>query len=429
LVVGSAGTALAALDGCQKAVAKENQKLASKMTGAINKCADSYQKAVAKGDPVSSITAKCNANIDKSFNIANGKSAIAKALGKLNDTTVKGKCTDVDRAALGHLSEATFGDKWQRWLLIAAWNTAYQTALSANSGLVNIFQEMLDAGGCPLCSLLSSPPCTVHNCVLGVGSGGPVNFSTGIGQGTIATTVLTGATPVSTCNVPSVFPTGELALVGGPSKGIDRIIDLLPGVHVCVETFRSEGYVNCNGAAGNPRIDTDICVDHIVFDTGGGNFTDDCETMAPGESCLPRAADPEVAHAGTLNGGACLNLTANTAVAGDAFFLATSRIQVVLAAEVGPDNEPCTFDDVPAAITVPATIPQTTGEAFAQVFDPNNDDGAVNLTVGPVTGVAAPDCDVLQSSDLSGFETVSAAAALHGLPIGDSAFSTRLVCQ
>lgn len=431
LVVVSAGPATAGLDKCQKSVSKEIGKLESKMLKALNKCADQYAKAVRKGNPISSIAGKCNDALSKTFDITNPKSKIAKAKDKLASLIPKGKCTDEDLSNLGHLTENVWGDKWQRWALIAAWKSAYENALSANANLVDIFEQTLATGSCGLCSLVSSPPCHAHNCILGAGSGGPVNTRV---ASPLVTTNLTGAVPIASCNVPSVFPAGEIAIVGTPNRGIARIVDLLPGVHVCVTSFRAEGYINCLGAAGNPRVDTDICVDHLVQDLGGGVFADECETGAPTEVCQPDAADTDHALApGEVNGGTCLNVTTNAATAGDAFFLATTRIQIVLAAEVGGDGEPCTFDDVPATVTAPATIPQTTGQAMARVIDPDAMDAAPDLIAGPVSGVAAPDCDVLQSSDSSGLETVSAAAALHGLEVAgtpyDTAFITRLVCQ
>jgi hypothetical protein len=128
-----------------------------------------------------------------------------------------------------------------------------------------------------------------------------------------------------------------------------------------------------------------------------------------------------------------LNVTENTAVAGDAFILASTRIQVVLASERGPDGEPCTLDDTPASIQDVATIPQTTGQASARVIDPDAMDASPNITVTTVTGQAAPDCDVLESSNSSGLITVSAAAALHGLDVFgtkfDTAFTTKLICD
>jgi hypothetical protein len=94
---------------------------------------------------------------------------------------------------------------------------------------------------------------------------------------------------------------------------------------------------------------------------------------------------------------------------------------------------PCTFDDAPASITAPATIPQTTGQASARVIDPDAMDASPDITVTSVTGSPAPDCSVLESSNSSGLVTVSAAAALHGLDVFgtklDTAFTTKLICQ
>jgi hypothetical protein len=430
LIALSGQTASAAIDKCQKAIAKEHAKLEAKMVKALNKCGDNYRKAIAKGDPLSSVTGKCNDALDKAFNIGNAASAIAKAKVKLNDL-LGGKCTDPqDLAALGHLSQVIFGDRWQRLVLVSAWKVAYENALGANANLVNIMQELVEAGGCALCSAVKGPPCHTHNCILAPGSGGPVNISTGVGQVTLLTTNLTGAVPVGACDVPSVIPAGEFAILGVPNRGINPVLNVLPGIHVCVTGFRTEGYVNCIGAAGPPKVNTDICVDHIVEEVGG-TVIDGCETGAPGEVCQPDV--PDTFHAlapNQQNGGACLNLSTSPGVAGDAFFIATTRIQVVQAAEMGGDGLPCTLDDVPATVTAAATIPQTTGTATARVIEPQANAAAPDLTVGPLSGNPFANCNVLSSSDLSGGESVSAAAAVHGLPGPlDPAFSTRLICQ
>ncbi len=431
LIAAGGDPAQGSLDKCQKAISKEAGKLEAKMVKTLDKCGDLYQKAQAKGDPLSSVTGKCNDALGKVFDIGNSSSAISKSKAKLNDLEGKGKCDDSDLSNLGHLPEGVFGDKWQRLVLISSWRTAYENALGANANLVNIFQEMVEAGGCPLCALVNNTPCHNHNCILDTGSGGPVNTRTST---PLATVNLSGAVPISSCNVPSVFPAGEFAVVAGPSKGILPVSVISGVAWACITAFRTEGYVNCVGAAGNPRIDTDICVDHIVDDLGGGLFADECSTGAPTEVCQPRSPDAEHSlPAGSINGGSCLNITQNTATAGDAFFLATTRIQVVLATELGPDGQPCTYDDAPASIQATATIPQTTGSASARVVDPDAMDASPDITVATITGVPAPDCSVLESSNTSGLQTVSAAAALHGLDVGgtkfDTAFSTRLNCQ
>lgn len=432
LLAVTAHSASAAIDQCQKAIAKEHAKLEAKMVKALNKCADNYQKAVKKGDPLSSVTGKCNDALDKAFNLSNGASAIAKAKAKLNGL-VGGKCTDPgDLAALGHLSQVLFGDRWQRHVLVSAWRVAYDNALAANANLVNIMQQMAGAGGCALCSAVKGPPCHIHNCILGSGSGGPVNISTGSGQVTLLTTNLTGAVPVAACDVPSVIPAGEVAVLGGPSRGIEPVLNVLPNIHVCVTGFRTAGYVNCVGAAGPPKVNTDICVDHIV-EVLGATVNDECETGATGEVCQPDTADTfHTLAPDQVNGGSCLNLTTSPGVVGDAFLISTTRIQVINASlgETGPDGLPCTPDDTPATVTASATIPLTTGTASARVKQPHANLAAPDLTVGPFTGVPFPACNVLSSSDLSGGQTVNAAAALHGLPGPlDPAFSTKLICQ
>jgi hypothetical protein len=119
--------------------------------------------------------------------------------------------------------------------------------------------------------------------------------------------------------------------------------------------------------------------------------------------------------------------TSNPPSAGETFSIATNRIQVILSTEVGGDGLPCTPDDTPAAVTPPATIPQTTGTATARVIDPDAVDLDPDATGGPVVG-APFDCSVIASSNLSGGSTASSFSALHALLGADSVVESNLDC-
>ena len=420
LAVAVAAPSSASIDKCQKSVAGVHLKLEAAITKALNKCADGYQKATLKGDPLSSIAGKCNDGLAKAIDLANPSSAMGKAKAKLDDLISKGSCDDFDLQALGHLPVSTFGDRWERNVLISALDTAYTAALSANGSLVTIMTAINDAGGCAQCAKVVNPPCFSHSCILDGTSGGEVHN----GGAPIAFT-LAGAVNIGVCNVPSINLANEYAVLGAPAKGFDTVT-VIPGVaFACVTAFRTEGVLNCGGAA--PRINYAICQDHIVDDLGGDPpiFVDECETGSPDQSCQPDVDDPS--HAGVINGGPCLTSTAVAAAPGDAFFLATTKIQVVLATELGTDGIACTADDTPATPAVPNQLPQTTGSASAQVLDANNVEAAT-ITSTMLTG-APFNCAQILTSNTSGGKTVSTLPALHALLGNDLTTQSTLSCQ
>lgn len=408
----------ASIDKCQKAIAGVHLKLEASITKALGKCADGYQKAIAKGDPLTDISGKCNDGLAKAIDLGNASSAMGKAKAKLADLQSKGTCEDGDLQGLGHLPAGTFGDRWQRNVLISALDTAYTASLSANGALVQILNEINDAGGCAQCAKVTSPPCFAHSCILDSTSGGSVATA-----GAPIAFSIAGAINIGVCNVPSINNANEYAVLGSPSKGFDTVT-VIPGVaYACITAFRTEGILSCGGTA--PRINYTICQDHIVTDIGGGIFVDECETGAPTEICQADTAD--ATHSGVINGGPCLNGTPIAAAPGDAFFLATTKIQVVLEAEKGPDTIPCTADDTVAAPTAANQIPQTTGTASSQVLDANNTE-ALTINGGPLTG-APFTCSQVFTSNTSGGKTVSALPALHALLGQDLTTTNTLVCQ
>jgi hypothetical protein len=420
LAGGVAAPASAEIGKCQKAIAGVHLKLEAAITKSLNKCADGYQKAVAKGDPLSSISGKCNDGLAKTIDLGNATSAMAKAKIKLADLITKGTCDDNDLQGLGHLPVVPFGDRWQRSVLISALDTAYTAALSANGALLGIMVEINDAGGCALCSVVTQPPCHAHSCILDGTSGGTVQ--------TVAAPLsfgLAGAIGIGVCDVPSINLANEFAVLGRPSKGFDTVT-VIPGVaFACVTAFRTEGVLNCGGAA--PRSNYSICQDHVVDEIGVDQFVDECHTDPPpaGTLCQPDTEDTETP--GDISGGPCLTSTAVPAASGDAFFLATTKIQVILAAEVGPDTIPCTDDDTPAAVTAANQLPQTTGSATAQVLDADAVDGQ-SITAGPVSG-SPFNCAEVSTSNTSGGKTVSTLPALNALLGNDLTTASSLSCQ
>jgi hypothetical protein len=416
--VAMASPSLGSIDKCQKAVAGVHLKLEASITKALNKCADGYQKATLKGDPLTDISGKCSDGLAKAIDLSNPSSAMGKAKAKLADLVTKGTCVDSDLQALGHLPAGTFGDRWQRSVLISALDSAYTAAQAANGGLVSIMNAINDAGGCSQCPKVVNPPCFAHACILDGTSGGEVHNT-----GSPISFALAGSISIGVCNVPSINTPNEYTVLGSPSKGFDTVT-VIPGLaFACVTAFRTEGILTCGGTA--PRINYTLCQDHIVTDLGGGIFVDECETGGPNELCQADSDDP--AHPGVINGGPCLNATTAAASPGDAFFLATTKIQVVLNTEVGPDTIPCTADDTVATPAVANQLPQTTGSASAQVLDANNVE-ATTISSSALNG-SPFNCAQVATSNTSGGKTVSTLPALHALLGNDLTTQSTLSCQ
>ncbi len=408
------------LAGCQKGISKEAQKLEAKVLKTFNKCADGYQKAVAKGDPLSDAASKCNEALGKVTDIGSADSAIAKAKVKLDGLVPGGKCTDADLQSLGHLPEMQFGDKWQFWTLVAALQGAYEQAEKANSDFANIMDE-LEAAGCSRCSIATTPPCHIHSCVLGPGSGGRVNVVAGV----LTTYSTTGVVNLQVCKVPGLTPTNEYLVAGGPSKGYNTVSLLGGAVFACVTGYRAQGYIVCGGS--NPKVGTTTCQDHTV-EAG----TDECETGSPNQICQPDAVDIE--NPAITNGGACLTIGTSAAASGDAFVLSTTRIQLVLntPTEKGPDGIPCTADDNPSIPSTASTIPLTTGQASASVEDADDNDGD-GTGAGPLNSAVLTgnpfDCANLPSGSMSGAKLVGAFPSLNLLLGNDTATENTIICQ
>lgn len=423
LVLGLAGAVLfgpaapvsAALDRCQKLVSKEVLKLERRIARALTLCADLVQAQVQKNKPIADVSTRCDRQLSRAVDAANGQSAISKALVNLRKIGPAGnaRCSDSDLLSLGHLPENPFGDRWTRLAAIAAWQTAWENAVFGNATLVNAIQALVEAAGCPLCSLVRAPPCRTQVCSLAAGSGGTTNgFAF----------AFSGAAVAGGCDMPSIMPVGEFAAVTAPQQGILPIA-IGGGIFVCVNAFRGVGVTNCGGTF--PTVDTDVCTDHIV-DEGG----DECETAAgTAQFCAPDVVEGAGSpHPGVTNGGPCLTLTTGAPATGATFLLITSRIQIILPSQKGADGVPCTADDTPASVARTMTLAQTTGTATSRVIDPNDNAGAADLTAGPTGGMLEPDCGAAASGDLSD-TSVNAFSALHSVLGLDQVAESSLICQ
>ncbi len=416
LLLMPAAPASAQLDKCQKSISKEVLKLQNQINKALNKCADSVQKQLEKDKPLTDVSGKCNAQLDKAINADNASSAISKAMGKLAELGPSGKatCSDSDLFSLGHLPENAFGDRWTKVAAIAAWQAGYDNASHGNPTMSFDLGSLSLAGpGCPLCLRAATPPCLMQTCKLAAGSGGPINTSGGP-----IPIVLNGAANAGRCDVPSIMDAGETAIVSGSQQGIVPI-DVAGLANACIFSLTSLGVENCGGTL--PTVDLHACTDHIV---DGG--VDECETGAPIQFCGNDVDDAN--HEGTVNGGMCTTLTLGPPADGSSFSLVRNRIQVILPGEEGPDGLACTLDDEPAMLVGPFNSPTTTGTASAQLIDPDNNDAAADLTTGLVIG-SPVDCNLGAQGDLSGSTTVSGFAALHALLGLDLTSRASLICE
>ena len=425
VAVATASPSSAVIDKCQKSISKEVLKLESKIVKSIVKGADTYQKAAAKGDPISGITGKVNDTLAKAIDVANPKSAVSKTMAKLSaiGPSDKATCTDADLFSLGFIPEGIGGDRWTRLAVIASLQTAYENAVLGNATFGADYQAMVDAGGCSLCSILANPSCVDRTCTLDPASGGQTNSATGV-----VLTSTTGSVPVGSCNVPSIMPPGEFATIGGAQRGLDPIVvGGAPGslVVACVTTLRTMGVQNCTGTM--PSVDYDVCVDHTVEDIGG-ILVDECETGGGSvQVALPDVDDPN--HPGVVNGGAVVTFTTGAPSSGESFVVTANKIQVLLESlgEFGVDGVPCTPDDSPA-ISTPATVQmQTTGTATTEVIDSNNTEGNGLTTTTTVSG-SPFDCSATQTGGTTG-ETVSAFSALHAIFTFDQSVNNTLICD
>src|SRR5262245_24944762 len=130
LAVGMTAPAFADLVKCQQGIDKNGSKLQAAIIKALTKCEDGYRKAKVANVPLAATATACQLGLDKAINFTNIASAISKTKTGGLDKLVPplgSACTDPDLAALGYLVTATFGDRWERLVLLAAMKGAFDT--------------------------------------------------------------------------------------------------------------------------------------------------------------------------------------------------------------------------------------------------------------------------------------------------------------
>lgn len=182
-------------------------------------------------------------------------------------------------------------------------------------------------------------------------------------------------------------------LINSAAKGITAPQPPIGGIFaslinsVCVEIVQSQGWCDC-GLATGVRNSAEVCVDKNAMDTGGPN--DECG--APQSE-----ATPDEFFASLDNGPIKIN-PSGASTAGDCVDLVTLQFKLITdSADRGPDNIPCTDDDF-VAPTATFTIPLTTGDATAKLYDvPSTLGFCVTNTTVPCT--ANGDCPLGDSCD------------------------------
>jgi len=396
--------ASAALDKCQAAIEKNAQKLQSSILKAFTKCTDGYQKTLVKGDPLSAAGAACQGQLPKVTDVANPSSAIAKTKVALDALITKLTCSDTELITLGHMPTGIFGDRWARLVLLGALKGAYATENGAVAAFPTAIGEMAD-NGCGECAKLVTPPCQTHACVLGAGTGATTTV-----LGLPLPVALSGVQLFDFCEFPGVL-SNEIAVLGtSPARNFKPAA--LATNTICSSTLRTASVINCAGGTV-PTVSVSTCQDSDLSD---GN---ECPAASATTFCQP--------DADATTGGSCVTLTAAAPAAGQSFTIATTSLRISTA--VGGDLVPCTPDDT-YVDAKPATVPVTTATAQAQVLDYGNANGNTQ-SAGPVTGVPAPSCAQLRSSNISSGTLVTAFpnADIVGSPLGDTVTALSLVCS
>lgn len=412
-MVFAAGSARAAgpdIAKCQSGIQKNAHKLQATVLKGFAKCTDFYRKALVLNQSLATPGAACQTQLAKITDVANPASAMAKTKAALDKLTLSpsGPCGDTQLFTLGHFPTAQFGDRWARIVLLGALKGAYATQNGAVAQLAETMNK-LAANGCTECGKFVTPPCQVHACALGGGTG-----ATTIVSGSSLPVTLAGSQFFEFCEFPGVL-TNELAVFSSnPAKNFQPAV-VIPGVvTVCTTTYRTVSIINCTGGLV-PSIDISTCQDSNIASPD----SNECPPPGPNTFCQP---NPNAA-----TGGACVTLTTSAPAAGRSFAIATSILRISTAN--GSDGVVCTPDDTYLSAD-PATIPVTNGTATAQVHDYGNVDGNTQ-TAGPVSGLPSPSCAQLRSSSLSGGKLVTAFpnADTTGSPLGDTVTSLSLVCS
>jgi hypothetical protein len=420
----TASPSLATIDKCSKLIDGENLKIQSTFAKAFGKCNDFYRKEVAKGAKkgvpadLAKAGASCQKQLDKAF--VKFDKETSKLASKVDGKT----CIDADLLALGHLPTKTFGTRWAQTQGVGALQSAYEQQVQGTKDWVNMLKDMADAGSCPTCDKLRTPPCSDLTCALVTGTSAPSgSFASVDLQGAPTIVVpLAGFNNAKVCDVSSLISSaaGVLYVVSGPSKS------LAPApvgaiATSCTTVIGAEGLIQCGSSP--QKISYQSCTDH---DTGGVTNVAGATSSGAcsGDACAASMADRE--DSGVTNGGNCITLTSGSGSAGDAFINLTSRISIH---DPGSD---CLDDPNATDSGLATTTPLTTGSAQATV---KNADGSTNSINSTQTTGSPYDCATLKRGDGGTVTLVGAFPALNGLqpapgsPLIDDVVGFQLQCQ
>ncbi len=173
----------------------------------------------------------------------------------------------------------------------------------------------------------------------------------------------------------------------------------------CVKTISAEGIIQCG--AGAQKVNYTTCTDH---NTGEVTYAAGVTTSSDGSGdvCQASVDDTDTDETpGIVNGGACVDLTATSGVAGDAFINLTSQIALA------PPGNDCTNPSTFTSAEAPELTALTTGSATATVKDADDAAGA-EIVSDPQTG-SIFNCTSLAAGISSGTQLVRAFPAINTL--------------
>jgi hypothetical protein len=517
---------------CQGTLQKEVGKLEKDLYLRLNKCADKVRKEREKGliglTPKGSLAkaaAFCEKMLSKTVDVARvsgGKSKIDKFFSGVDKAGTTGKCDASGLDDLGHFvsgvnappdAASDFLEFTKNFLAAQALYTAWSKQVLANDETRTRIQDAIDAppdtkgNAATDCALGTinrpnlcafhkdtassangldsvagtlNPLCRTHACRLVPGDGliATSNDSDATLNMKASSLVegMNGTLIMNVCdlgNLAAPFTLQEYFLLSGTASNSVMKVPLASIGHVCLRTYRVEGWCDCKpgGGSGLPVLNSSACQDHVVdpndvdsllgtdscpggrpqegteeecvcappTETNCGGL-DPCDPRTPFERCekdsdCATAGDVCVAregrgrcHAGTWNGEQVIELADPTGE-GDCLVFTTNNLTLVPDEpfDLGPDGKACTDDDN-VAQGADGLVPLTTGQADAVVLD------AITLswTAQCDAGRVGDDCMEDSNCDVTGGDghcdttgsalgTISVFAPVSGQALGSCA--------
>ncbi len=425
-VLGAAACALifapvaasAQLDKCTKDITKNAAKATADVQKELAKCVDGWIKTDLKGKGQLKQAEKCQAGLIK-IGLGSGdisgdpKSKLGKAFDKVKGGFpggAKAKCTDDDLDAMGILNTNVFstGDVGARLSVMAAFARAWSVQNAVNGATAEALANAADqrcnddetvacavdgdcatgtcgVAACPECADMAAPlngpptnrvsagPCWSGYCD-SQPSSSFITHQLVSGTPTGVTLDLRGNNTSEYCHVPEILADG-IAIVSGPSKGLQGTFAPTLPLAICLEQQRAQGYIATVASADLPNLDIAVCADVDAVST------DDCLGFV---NCTAQAGAPDSKVCRDVT----LNISVGGSVAGASAALNLQRIQATL--NVLGDPDPCNAGSTPlAAPATPGANLLATGDSSGTFFDVGSGTSAGTFTLTTASLVGA----------------------------------------